>query len=246
VLEEAELERYERQIRIFGSSGQERLKRATAFIAGAGGLGSVVSVYLAAAGLGRMVVADGDVVDRSNLNRQILHQTSDLGRSKVLSAQETLQSLNPEVRVEVLSENIEQENVLDMVGDSDLIVDALDNFSARYLLNQAALAKDIPLFHGAVSGFGGQATTIIPGMTACLRCIFPRAPPKEVSPSLGATCGVIGSLQATEVLKYLLGEGELLENRLLIWDGLRASMDEIPIQKNPRCEDCGGVQAKFK
>ncbi len=242
----AELERYDRQIRLFGHRGQERLKRAKVFIAGAGGLGSAVSIYLAVAGVGHLRIVDNDSVDPSNLNRQILHQTLDLGRSKARSAQETLRDLNPEVSVEVFLKTIDEDNVLDLVGDSDLIVDALDNFPTRYVLNKAAMTKNVPLFHGAVSGFDGQATTVIPGRTACMRCIFPRAPPKKTSPALGCTCGVIGSVQVTEVLKYLLGKGDLLENRLLIWDGNRGRMDELVIEKNPRCEDCSEVRAKFK
>lgn len=242
---EKELERYDRQIRIFGKRGQSLIKRGTAFIAGAGGLGSAVSMYLAAAGVGRLMIADADFVEISNLNRQILHNNSSLGLSKVRSAEKTLQDLNPEIKVEAIQEFISEENVMELTKGAVLIVDALDNFSARYLLNKVALKRNVPLFHGAISGFDGQATTIIPGKTACLRCVFPRAPPKKTSPALGATCGVIGSIQALEVLKYLCGEGELLENRLLIWDGIRSETDEIAIERNPECSDCRSL-AKFK
>lgn len=230
--------RYERQIRLFGAEGQKRLKRATALVVGAGGLGSSVLTYLAVAGVGRLIIVDGDVVEESNLNRQILHWTRDIGRPKAVSAAETIKGLNPEIGVEAVALFADEENLADFVGRADLVVDALDNFSSRYLLNRAAIVRDVPLFHGAISGFDGQATTIIPRKTPCLRCIFPSSPPKETSPALGATCGVIGSIQASEVIKYLTGKGELLENRLLIWDGTRARCDEIPIEKNPGCQDC--------
>lgn len=241
-----ELRRYERQVRIFGEEGQEALKRSTVFIVGAGGLGSAVSIYLAAAGIGHLIVADGDVVEKSNLNRQILHGTKDIGRSKSFSAENALQDLNPEIRVEAIEDFIDEDNLMELTNGADLIVDALDNFSARYILNLAVLAKNVPLFHGAISGYNGQATTIIPGKTACLRCLFPRAPPKRTSPALGATCGVIGSIQALEVVKYLTSSGDLLENRLLIWDGARAKMDEVAIERNPECPDCKRSQANFK
>jgi molybdopterin/thiamine biosynthesis adenylyltransferase len=235
----AESGRYERQIRLFGVEGQKNLKRATALVVGAGGLGSSVSAYLAVAGVGRIIVVDGDVVEMSNLNRQILHGARDIGRPKAVSAAETILGLNPEVDVEAVALFADEDNLADLVSEADLVVDALDNFPARYLLNRAAIERGVPLFHGAISGFNGQATTVIPEKTPCLRCIFPRSPPKETSPALGATCGVIGSIQASEAIKYLTGKGELLLGRLLIWDGLRAECDEIPIERNPRCVDCG-------
>jgi molybdopterin/thiamine biosynthesis adenylyltransferase len=239
MLDQSDEARYERQVRLFGAEGQRRLERATALVVGAGGLGSSVSVYLAVAGVGRIVVVDGDVVEMSNLNRQILHWTKDIGRPKAVSAAETIRELNPEVEVGAVSLFADEENLAGLVGEADLVVDALDNFPSRYLLNRAALDEGVPLFHGAISGFDGQATTIIPKRTPCLRCVFPRSPPKETSPALGATCGVIGSIQASEAIKYLTGEGKLLSGRLLIWDGLRAKCDEIPIERNPRCPHCG-------
>jgi molybdopterin/thiamine biosynthesis adenylyltransferase len=239
MLDFADDARYERQTRLFGAEGQKRLKRATALVVGAGGLGSSVSTYLAVAGLGRIIVVDGDVVEESNLNRQILHWTKDIGRPKAVSAAETIKGLNPEIEVEAVALFADEENLADLVSRADLVVDALDNFPSRYILNRAAIERGVPLFHGAISGFDGQATTIIPEKTPCLRCIFPRSPPKETSPALGATCGVIGSIQASEVIKYLTGKGDLLENRLLIWDGLRVRCDEIPIERNPGCMDCG-------
>jgi adenylyltransferase/sulfurtransferase len=240
MLTKDELKRYERQISIFGEDGQEKLKKAKVFIAGAGGLGSSISTYLTVAGVGKLRMVDNDIVALENLNRQILHWDNDIGKKKLESAAAKLKRMNPNVEVEVISETINKGNIDELVGDFDMIVDAMDNFAARYVLNKAALVKKIPLFHGAVHGFYGQATTIIPGKTACLRCIFPEAPPPTIPPVVGVTPGVIGCIQATEVIKYILGIGSLLENRLLMWDGLKAEMDEVPLEKNPRCEDCAG------
>jgi molybdopterin/thiamine biosynthesis adenylyltransferase len=173
MLDLADDARYERQTRLFGAEGQKRLKRATALVVGAGGLGSSVSTYLAVAGLGRIIVVDGDVVEESNLNRQILHWTKDIGRPKAVSAAETIKGLNPEIEVEAVALFADEENLADLVSRADLVVDALDNFPSRYILNRAAIERGVPLFHGAISGFDGQATTIIPEKTPCLRCISP-------------------------------------------------------------------------
>jgi molybdopterin/thiamine biosynthesis adenylyltransferase len=238
MLTDREKIRYSRQISLIGEEGQERLKGATVFIAGAGGLGSVVSIYMAAAGFGRIRIADCDLVDQSNLNRQILHYSRDVGKSKARSAEETLNGINPEIDVEPRSLTISEDNIDGLLEGCDLIMDAMDNFHARYILNRAALRRGIPLFHGAICGMHGQATTIIPKRSACLRCIFPRAPPSQAFPALGSTCGVIGSIQVTEAVKYVLGTGDLLENRLLLWDGSRARMDELAVERNPVCEEC--------
>ena len=242
MLDFSEFARYDRQIRLFGSDGQRKIKEATALVVGAGGLGSSVAAYLAVAGVGRIIVVDGDTVELSNLNRQILHWTKDLGRPKAVSAAETIEGLNPEVEVEAVCAFADEDNIADLVSEVGLVMDALDSFPARHLLNRAALEARVPLFHGAVSGFDGQATTIIPKETPCLRCIFPRSPPKVTSPALGATCGVVGSIQATEVIKYLTGTGDLLCGRLLIWDGRTARCDLIPVERNPGCPDCGGEE----
>jgi len=231
-------ERYDRQVLLLGEDGQGRIRDASVFIAGAGGLGSPVAIYLAAAGIGRITIADFDTVDPSNLNRQILHWSDDVLRMKIDSAREKLAKINPDVEIEVISEKIDDDNVSKLVGGSDLIVDAMDNFRARYLLNKAAIARNIPLFHGAVHGFDGQVTTIIPGETACLRCIFPNNPPEGVFPIIGATCGVVASIQVTEVLKYITGTGTLAANRLLLWDGAATTMSEIQVERDPGCVDC--------
>ena len=234
-------ERYDRQIPLLGADGQERVRDASVFIAGAGGLGSPSAIYLAAAGIGRITIADFDTVDPSNLNRQILHWSDDVSRMKIDSAREKLEKINPDVEIDVISEKIDENNVSKLVGGSDLIDDAMDNFRARYLLNKAAIVRNIPLFHGAVHGFVGQATTVIPGETACLRCIFPNNPPEGVFPIIGATCGVVASIQVTEVLKYITCTGTLATNRLLFWNGADTTMSEIPVERDPGCADCKGT-----
>jgi molybdopterin/thiamine biosynthesis adenylyltransferase len=241
MLSERERERYKRQMLLFGDEGQERLKKAHIFIAGAGGLGSPVSLYLAAAGIGTITLVDMDVVDQSNLNRQILHFDRDIGRKKSVSAEEKLSAINPDIRVNAIDTRIDKTNAAGLVGSADGVVDAMDNYPTRYLLNDVAIEKNIPLFHGAIRGFYGQATTIIPGKTPCLKCIFPKAPPKEVFPVVGATPGVIGTVQATEVIKYFLKSGDLLTGRLFIWDGLAGRADEIAAERVPCCPACGGI-----
>jgi len=240
MLSERERERYKRQILLFGEEGQERLKKAHIFIAGAGGLGSPISIYLAVAGIGTITLVDKDVVELTNLNRQILHYDRDIGRKKTASAEAKLRDINPDITVKVIDTTIDETNVDRLVGSADGIVDAMDNFPTRYLLNETAVKKKIPLFHGAIRGLYGQATTIIPGKTPCLACIFPKAPPKEIFPVVGVTPGFIGMVQATEVIKYLVREGRLLENRLFLWDGLESHAEEIVVERNPACLVCSG------
>jgi adenylyltransferase/sulfurtransferase len=241
---ERERERYKRQMMLFGDEGQERLKKAHIFVAGAGGLGSPVSLYLAVAGVGTITIVDMDLVDQTNLNRQILHFDRDIGKKKTASAKEKLQEINPDITVHATDVKIDETNAADLVGEADGIVDAMDNYPTRYLLNEVAIEKEIPFFHGGIHGFYGQATTIIPGTTPCLKCIFPKAPPKELFPVVGVTAGFIGMVQANEVLKYLLGIGELLTGRLFMWDGMQAHAEEICVERNPGCEACGGMAKK--
>lgn len=238
-----ELERYQRQIIMdgFGERGQERLKQARVFIAGSGGLGSPISIYLAVAGVGHIRIVDKDVVELSNLNRQILHWNKDLGRMKAESAQEKLRQINADIEVEAIVETIAGDNILDLVGDCHLIVDAMDNFPTRYLLNKAALKRKIPFFHGGIYGMNGMATTIIPGETACLRCISDEPPPPMTFPVVGVAPGIIGCIQATEVIKYIVGIGDLLKNRLLLFDGLVSSFREVVLRRNPSCRDCSAL-----
>ena len=241
-----ELERYDRQIMIMGvgEEGQEKLKKAKVFIAGAGGLGSVTATYLAAAGVGVIRVVDHDRVELSNLNRQVLHWDEDIGKKKVDSAVEKLKRLNLRVKVEAIEEMITEVNISQLVDGFDLIVDAMDNLPARYLLNKVAIERNIPFFHGAVHGFEGRAMTIIPGETACLRCIYRGAIIEGKFPVIGVTPGVIGCIQATEVIKYIVGIGQLLTNRLLIYDGLNMKFTEFSVKRDPNCEHCGDLRGK--
>ncbi len=241
MLTKDEREKYDRQILIkgFGEEGQAKLKQAKVFIAGAGGLGSVTTTYLVAAGVGVIRVVDHDKVELSNLNRQVLYWDEDIGRKKVDSAAERLKRLNPRVKVEAVEEMITEANISQLVNGFDLIVDAMDNLPTRYLLNKAAIEENIPLFHGAVQGFEGRAMTVIPGETACLRCVYRGAIVEGKFPVIGVTPGVIGCIQATEVIKYIVGIGQLLANRLLVYDGLNMKFTEFRVKRDPNCPHCG-------
>jgi molybdopterin/thiamine biosynthesis adenylyltransferase len=240
MLSESELVRYDRQILMegFGEKGQEKLKQAKVFIAGSGGLGSPVSIYLAAAGLGTIRIVDRDNVELSNLNRQVLHWSSDIGREKVNSAADKLGDLNPHVKIEAIKETINEGNISQLIGDADVIIDAMDNLETRHLLNRISLKKNIPFFHGAVRGLEGRASTFIPGKTACFACMYGITMPEQKFPILGTTAAVIGSIQATEVIKYITGLGKLLLNRLLVFNGLTMEFTEFKISRNPECKQC--------
>ncbi len=235
-----EFQRYQRQLLIedFGVEGQRRLNKARVIIAGAGGLGGVVATYLTVAGVGKIRLIDHDLVETTNLNRQILYGDKDIGKKKVDVACSKLKSLNREVAIEGICQKITKENVFNLVSGFDLIADAMDNFQTRFILNEVVVQKKIPLFHGAVRGFEGRATTIVPGKTVCLKCLYGRVPEPSVSPVIGVAPAVIGSLQATEVIKYLTGMGELLTNRLLIYDGLGMEFTEIKLKRRADCEIC--------
>jgi adenylyltransferase/sulfurtransferase len=222
-----------------GQGGQERLKRSRVVIAGAGGLGSPIALYLTAAGIGRIRMIDHDHVALSNLNRQVLHWEEDIGRRKVDSASVKLRSLNRAVEVEAVAETLTEGNVSELVRGCDVLVDAMDNLPARYLLNRWAIDNHVPFVHGAVNGFEGRVMTILPGESACLRCMYRGPVPQEKFPVIGVTPAVIGSIQATEVIKYLVGIGKLLTNRLLVYDGLRVTFSEFAVNKNPECDHCG-------
>ena len=243
MLTQEEQKRYDRQMMIqeVGVKGQEKLKNAKVFIAGAGGLGSPIAIYLSVAGVGNIKIVDNDSVELSNLNRQILHWDEDIGRNKVDSAKGKLVKLNPSINFNFLCETISEDNVSELVADYDLVVDAMDNLPTRYLLNRTAIEKDIPFFHGAVSGLEGRAMTVIPGKSACLRCSYRGPVPTEKFPVMGVAPAIIGSIQATEVIKYIVGMGELLINRLLIYDGMNMEFHEFKVKRNPQCEDCGGI-----
>ena len=241
MLTPSEQERYDRQIMIgeIGQEGQEKLKRSRVVIAGTGGLGSPIAIYLTAAGIGMIRLIDHDQVALSNLNRQILHWEEDIGRKKVDSARTKLRNLNRAVEIEAIAETVTEGNVSKLVNGCDVIVDAMDNLPARYILNRCAIEKNIPFFHGAVNGFEGRVMTILPGKTACLRCMYRGPVPQEKFPVIGVAPAVIGVIQATEVIKYLLGIGKLLTNRLLIYDGLKVTFSEFTVNKNPDCDHCG-------
>jgi len=237
-----ELRRYSRQILIpgFGKRGQLKLKRAHVFVAGLGGLGSPSSVYLVAAGIGHLTIIDEQRVDMTNLNRQILHWELDVGRSKAASAVEKLYGMNPNVKVDSKLERITPENVDKLIKGADVVVDGMDNYPTRYLLNEACVRNRIPFVHGAVEGLVGQMMTIVPRKGPCLKCLVPHEPPKKpLFPVLGATPGVIGCLQAMETIKLITGIGEPLVGRLLIFNGTDMTFNEVKIKRNPRCPVCG-------
>jgi adenylyltransferase/sulfurtransferase len=227
-----------------GQEGQEKLKRSRVAIAGAGGLGSPIAIYLTAAGIGMIRMIDHEQVALSNLNRQILHWEEDIGRKKIDSARTKLKNLNRAVEIETIAETITEGNVSQLVDGCDVIVDAMDNLPTRYVLNRCAIEKKVPFFHGAVNGFEGRAMTILPGKTACLRCMYRGPVPQEKFPVIGVAPAVIGSIQATEVIKYLVGIGKLLTNRLLIYDGLKVTFSEFTVNKNPDCDHCGSHAIK--
>jgi len=222
----------------WGEATQRRLKASTVFIAGAGGLGSPVSFALALAGIGTIRICDFDSPELSNLNRQFLHDDSRLGMNKAESARQTLSRLNPHVRIEAITERIEDANADRLVGDAALIMDCMDNFPTRFALNRAAIAKRIPLVHGSIWGLEGRVSFFHAPETPCLACIFKEAPPREVFPVLGATPGITGTIQAMEAIKYLAGIGTPLKGRLLCCDYLDMRFFEVRIRRDPDCPVC--------
>lgn len=236
--------RYQRQMLIegWGPEAQIRLKSARVFIAGAGGLGSPVSIYLAVAGVGEIHICDADRVELSNLNRQVLHPDCRIGELKAVSGQTMLGELNPTVHVVAHATYLEAANVARVVGRPDIVVDCLDNFETRYLLNAYCTRQGIPFLHGAVWGILGQVSFLAPPDTPCFRCIFPEAPPKAVFPVVGATSGLIGCLQAMEALKYLTGVGETVKGRLLFFDGEDMTFSSVELKRAPSCPVCGGME----
>jgi adenylyltransferase/sulfurtransferase len=239
MLTAADKELYSRQIMMIGEDKQEKLKKANVLVAGCGGLGSPVLNYLTVAGIGHIRLADRDTVELSNLNRQILHWHRDIGKAKSQSAKEKLEKLNPHIQVEAINTEINPENAEELVEGTDVIVDALDNYDTRILLNRVAIKKSIPLVHGAVHGFHGQLTTIIPGKTPCIECLIPEKPPHETFPILGCTAGVVGTMQANEVIKYLLGEEGLHTGHIVMWDGKNGTLEKMKICRRPNCPECG-------
>ena len=238
--------RYSRHIIMgqVGSVGQRKIFDAKVLIVGAGGLGSPIALYLALAGVGTIGIVDFDVVDLSNLQRQILHQNDDIGKPKVQSAVETLNAYNPDVKVITHEEPLHSENAMGIIEQYDIIINGADNFAVRYLVNDACVFLKKPLVDGSILLFDGQATVYLPGK-GCYRCLYPTPPPPGMVPScaeagvLGALCGTIGSIQATEVLKLILGIGESLNGRLLLYDALSMEMRQVRIRRDPNCVVCG-------
>ena len=274
--EAAEIERYRRQLILPGWSEETQLllKEATVFIAGAGGLGSSAAIYLAAAGVGTLRICDKGEVELSNLNRQILHSDPDVGKSKVRSAKRTLTVINPHLKIVTLAEEIKRTNISTLVGNARIMIDCLDNFPGRYVLNEYAVQSGIPLVHAGVYALSGQITFIQPPETPCLACIVPEIPPAPSGPSetaprsevtppseatpqsevtppseagifpvLGATVGILGSLEAMEAVKYLSGTGSLLKNRLLFIDGDTMLFQDINVARELKCPVCGHLPA---
>jgi sulfur-carrier protein adenylyltransferase/sulfurtransferase len=247
-LGEEQRRRYSRHLLIpeIGQAGQQRLLEASVLLVGAGGLGSPAALYLAAAGVGRLGIVDDDVVDETNLQRQVLHSIAALDEPKVDSAVRRVRELNPDVEVVPYHERLDSENV-DRILDEDweVIVDGADNFPTRYLLNDASVWHGIPVVHGSIFRFEGQVTVFKPGEGPCYRCLFPQPPPPELAPScaeggvLGVLPGVIGSIQGAEALKLVLGIGEPLVGRLLLYDALAGSFDEVAVRRDPTCPVCG-------
>ena len=246
-LTDAQRRRYDRQMLIpeVGIEGQRRLAQARVVLVGAGGLGSPVALYLAAAGVGTIGLVDDDVVDESNLQRQVLHSTDRIGMKKIESARLSLSALNPDVRVSGFDERLTADNVEARIASYDVIVDGTDSFETRYVLNDAAVKLRKPVVHGSIYRFDGQVTTFVPFEGPCYRCLYPTMPPPELAPAceeagvLGVLPGLIGMLQATETLKLLLGVGETLAGRLLMVDALNTEFKEVKVSRDPACPACG-------
>ena len=247
-LDPEQLDRYSRHVIMdeVGPEGQQRLLDASVLVVGAGGLGSPVIQYLAAAGVGTLGIADHDEVELSNLQRQVVHGDADVGRPKVDSAADYVARVNPDVDVQRHDTEVDRDTVEDLVADYDVVVDASDNFRTRYLLNDACVLADVQLAHGAIYRFEGQVTTFTHDEGApCYRCLFPEAPPEGAVPNcaevgvLGVLPGTVGCIQATEAAKLILDAGEPLEGRMLFYDAMEMTFDEVTYEKNPDCPVCG-------
>jgi len=240
-------ERYARHLILegVGAQGQEKLLAGRVLVIGAGGLGSPVLFYLVAAGVGRVGIADGDLVELSNLQRQIIHRTAAIGTPKVESAVAALKALNPDVTLVAHHLRVTAENIMALIEDYDFVIDATDNFESKFLINDACVLAGKSYSHGGILRFKGQTTTIVPGETACYRCIFPETPESDVAQAcskagvLGVLPGIIGTIQATEAIKFILGEGKLLTGRLLTYDSHGLKFREVTLRRNPRCPLCG-------
>ena len=243
-LTEEELTRYSRQVMIpnWNVEGQLKLKNAKVTIVGVGGLGCPVALYLTAAGIGKITLIDREKVELSNLNRQILHWSRDVGKFKTLSALEKLSELNPSINFESYEEQVDEKSIRKMIKGSNVVVDCLDNWKTRFILNEACVAERIPLVHAGVHSWYGQITTIMPGKGPCLRCILPKTPKEEEKfPVLGVTAGVIGLLEALETIKIIVGLGKPLVGRILFFDGETSSFQQALIQRRKECPVCKNI-----
>jgi len=246
-LNDEQIERYARHIILkgVGFEGQEKISKSKVLIVGAGGLGSPAAMYLAAAGVGEIGIADGDVVELSNLQRQVIHTTEDINKAKVLSAKETIQALNPNVKVTMYEKYLDASNMLDIVSKYDFIIDGADNFACKFLINDACVLANKPFSHGGILRFNGQTMTVKPNESACYACVFDSPPPKDKVPTcssagiLGSIAGILGTIQATEALKYITGHGELLTDKLMIFDAAVMDFDKLNVKRNPTCRVCG-------
>ncbi|HUI69517.1 MAG TPA: HesA/MoeB/ThiF family protein [Spirochaetia bacterium] len=241
MIDDAARERYQRQLSLdgFGAAAQEKLAEASVFVAGAGGLGCSAAIYLAAAGIGRLRVADHGNVELGNLNRQILYGERDIGGHKVAAMARRIEELNANVSVEPLHVTLGDDNLYALAKGSSLLIDALDNLPSRYALNKVAIRLGVPIVHGAVQGFFGQVMTIVPNVTACLMCLYGGRVSSGAPPVIGVAPGVIGLLQATEAIKILTGIGRQLRGTLLLFDGLQTRITEVEISRDPACPHCG-------
>lgn len=241
MIQKNSFERYTRQLSLhdWGKETQEKLSKAAVLIAGAGGLGGPAAYYLAAVGVGKIKLADSDKVELSNLNRQILHSERTLGELKVDSAKERLSAFNSSIEIETFPVRITDENIHEIAKDCSLLVDCLDSFSSRMVLNRYAVDQNLPLVHGGIREMGGQLTVIPPGGRPCLECLFGGVQDKKGIPVVGATAGIIGSMEALEAIKLITGIGQPLTGKLLIYTGLLPDFSEIPFQENPDCPICG-------
>lgn len=243
---EEQILRYSRHILLqgVGGVGQQKLLDAKVLIIGAGGLGSPIGYYLAAAGVGTLGIADGDTVDLSNLQRQILHATADVDKLKVDSARETLEALNPDVKIITYNERLGENTILDVISEYDFIVEGTDNFPTKFLVNDACVFAEKPFSQGGILRFHGQTLTHVPGST-CYRCVYETAPPKDAVPScaeagvFGAVAGMLGTIQAAETIKYITGVGDPLTDKLLFFDALSMEFRQVEVTKNPECSVCG-------
>ena len=246
-LTEDQMKRYSRHIILeqVGGAGQQKLLSSKVLIVGAGGLGSPAALYLAAAGVGTIGVVDDDNVELDNLQRQILHQTSDVGKEKVKSAANKMRAINPDVTIKTYHQRAKAENIREIIRDYDFVIDAADNFAAKFLINDACYFENTAFSHAGILKFYGQLITVLPAQTTCYRCIFNAPPPEAIAAScsqagvLGVLPAVIGSLQATEAIKYLLGIGKLLTGTLLTYDALEMDFRRTKLNRNPNCPLCG-------